>query len=168
MVPRPSERTSSVAARQARPLVHSRQTEALTDDLGVKAIAVVLHLDQQLAIGLPDSYPDPTRAGVLGDIHERLLEQPVDGGLEILLETLLLNEAGQRQLALDVPPALLAVAVEQRLDRGAQTQLVQSGRPQLGDDRAQISDLALDVRHSLAHRDLRPREIVDAEGGCQE
>ena len=48
--------------------------------------------------------------------------------------------------------ALLAVAVEQRLDRGAQPELVQRGGPQLGDDRAQVRDLPLDVLDGLAHR----------------
>ena len=42
------------------------------------------------------------------------------------------------------------MTVHQRLDRGAQAELVERGGTQLGDDRAQVLDLPLDVADGLA------------------
>ena len=104
------------------------------------------------------------RAGVLGDVRERLLHQPVDGGLELLDRGVRrLPGSGSASSPSISKPALLAVAVEQRLDRRPQPELVERGRAQLGDDRAQVLDLALDVLHRLAHRLLGPLEIIAAQ-----
>ena len=47
------------------------------------------------------------------------------------------------------------MTVEQRFDRGAQPELVERGRAQLGDDRAQVLDLAGRCVDRVAHRSLR-------------
>jgi len=41
------------------------------------------------------------------------------------------------------------VALEQRLQGGLETELVERGGPQLGDDRAQVCDLLLDLLERL-------------------
>ncbi len=58
----------------------------------------------------------------------------------------------QRELAFDLQPAVLAMAIEQRLDRDFQPELVQRRGTQLGDDRPQVLDLTLDVLDRIAHR----------------
>jgi hypothetical protein len=60
------------------------------------------------------------------------------------------------------------MAVKERPDRRAQPQLVQSGGAQLGDDRAQVRDLPLNVLDGLVHRRLGPLEIVAAPRGGEQ
>jgi hypothetical protein len=62
----------------------------------------------------------------------------------------------------------LAVPVEQGFNRHSQPKLVERSPAQLGNDRAQISDLLLDVLDSLAHRTLGPWQIVEAQRGGEQ
>ncbi len=153
---------------ETHPLAHPRKPEALARESGSKAATVVLHLDQQLPVGFRDRDTHPVGAGVLGDVRERLLHESVDGGLELLTEARLRLGAGERELAVDLESALLAMAVKERLDRRAQPQLVQGGRAQLGDDRAQVGDLPLDMLHGLVHRRLSPPKVIASPRGGEQ
>ena len=84
-----SERDAERPAGQGDPLVHAEQPEAAALSAGVESLTVVLHFDRQLAVVLSDQYADGVGAGVLGDVRERLLQQPVDGGLHLPVHVLL-------------------------------------------------------------------------------
>ena len=55
----------------------------MAPSVGVKAGAVVLHLDQQIAVGLADSHAHPIRLGVLGDVVEGFLQDAEDRQLHL-------------------------------------------------------------------------------------
>ena len=54
--------------------------------VGVEAAAVVLHDGREVAAVPPQDDADPARRGVLGDVGEGLLEDPVDGRLDLRRE----------------------------------------------------------------------------------
>ena len=98
---------------EVHPLVHPGQPKPVTPGVGVKARAVILHLYQKLAACLTDDYAYAVCTSVLGDVRERLLNQPVHGALELLLQAHLPRHGSwQRKLAVDLKAALLAVTVE--------------------------------------------------------
>jgi hypothetical protein len=108
-----------------------------------------LDLDVKLSAGLADFHAHGARPSMLGDVRQCLLHQSIDGALEIRVESrLAFPVVGQRDLAVDLQATLLAVTVEQRLDRDLQSQLVEGRGTQLGDDRPEVLDLPLDRRAS--------------------
>src|SRR5208283_4095408 len=78
------------------------------------------------------------------------------------------RSGGQLDLPVDRKSGVLALALEQRLDRGAQAQLVQRGRAQLRDDRAEALDLELDALDGIAHRLGGQRGVLLAQRGRQQ
>ncbi len=70
--------------------MHSEQPEAAALSAGVESLTVVLHFDRQFAVALFERYADGVGAGVLGDVRERLLQQPVDSGLHLRVYVLVI------------------------------------------------------------------------------
>jgi len=98
----------------------------LTGSLGVKALPVVLDLNLKRPVGFANRDPHCFCLGVLADVREGLLHESVDGALEVTVEPRSsIDRVRQRQLAGNLQSVLLAMAVEQRLDRDLQPKLVQ-------------------------------------------
>ena len=98
---------------------------------------------------------------MLDDVGERLLKQPVDGRLEFGLER---HRARRVTTRPTISSPADAPALEQRLDRRPQSEIVEQRRSQVGDDRAQVVGLQLDVLDGLTDRRLCRRAPGCAAG----
>ena len=78
----------------------------------------------------------PPRLGVLDDVGQRFLDNPVDGALGLGRQPL-----DALQLRPDWSTGRRRAALGERLDRRAQSHVVEGGGPQLGDQAAQRADL---------------------------
>ena len=91
-------------------------------------------------------------------VGERLLHDPVDGGLELGVEP-----AADLHLYVDLEPLDGREPPAEALDRRGQPDLVQRRRAQLGDQRPQALDLGPDVFDRLAHRLLERHPVAPAQ-----
>ena len=114
---------------------------------GSKPAAVVGDLHPHDVVVERDVDAHVLGAGVLGDVGERLLHEPIDGGLELGVEP-----AADLHLYVDLEPLDGREALPEALDRRRQPDLVQRRRSQLGDQRPQALDLGADVVDRLACR----------------
>ena len=95
---------------------------------------------------------------VLGDVRQRLLHEPVDSGLEIRREPGFLG--AEVDVDLDVEALGRRDAIGEALDRRLQSELVERGGAQLGDQRAQLLDLDPDLFEGHTHRPLELDRIA--------
>ena len=120
-VPRARRLDLQLAAHQRRALAHPRQPEAGGRLRGVEAAPVVGYAHAQRIRTLLDRDVDARCAGMLADVGQRLLHEPVDRGLELGIEGVLLDAHVQPDLqAFDVARrAARALPVRQgaRVDR---------------------------------------------------
>ena len=86
--------------------------------------------------------------GVLGDVRQRLLDEPVDA-VSSSGRAAAPRRVAELDVGLDLEPLDAATRSRERLDRRRQAELVERGRAQLGDQRAQVRD--------LGGRSARPR-----------
>ena len=88
---------------QLDPLAHPLEPEAaVLASWGVEAAAVVLEHEQHAAVLRRHEDAGPGRVGMLGDIGQSLLDDPVEGGLDLGRETL----DAQLGLEVDLDPRL--------------------------------------------------------------
>jgi hypothetical protein len=71
----------------------------------------------------------PARAGVLGDVRQRLLHQPVDDGFELRLQ----SPGIDPKVGCHLDLGSLTDPLGQVLESGDEAELVERGGPQLGD-----------------------------------
>ena len=138
---------AQLSATERDPLAHSEQPEALVAGGGVEAVAVVLDGDRDCGSGLLDSHPRMRGARMLDDVRQRLLDQAVDRGLELRGKARCLFPAvvGEIEVERDVEATPRSNAVHQDLDRGANAELIQRRRAQLGDQALKAGDDLADL-----------------------
>src|SRR5437762_9383089 len=141
---RPAERAHALAdadepdpARAARAVVR-RQPDP-----------VVAHLEPELVSLAGERHPHALRVRVAGDVGERLLDDAVDRGLDLLREALLESLGGELRRDL-VPPA---EGFEVRLDRPREPVEIEPGRAQQLRELAHLAEGLGDQASRLA----RPR-----------
>src|SRR5205807_7680648 len=88
-------------ARKRHALPHPRQPKSLGPRVDVEALPVVLNLDHDVALVQPNGYPGEARVGMLDDVRERLLHQPVDGRFKLRREMAAAVWSRELELALD-------------------------------------------------------------------
>ena len=128
------------------PFAHPQQSEALAALRGVESGAVVGDDDRHRAVELDDLDPNRLRVGVRHGVVERLLDEAVDRRFQLGLvacgmATFLVVEV---DVQLD-GGAVRVDAVHEPVDCRLGPELVEGGGAQLGDQRAQVADLVLDL-----------------------
>jgi hypothetical protein len=83
---------------------------------------------------------DAAGASVLDDIRQRLLHEPVGGGLQRRRQSTIV--AAQREVRGDVQPRDARGALREGRERRPQAELIERRRTQFRDDRAKVLDLA--------------------------
>ena len=142
VVPAPGlDSTVERAVDERDALAHADQAEAAASSVaGVEARAVVAHEHFEIAVAVAHADLDAGRAGVLGDVGQRLLDEPVDGRLD-------LGRVARRRASpslvgeIDVEVDgdwLLATRAASDSSARLEAELVQRRRPQVGDQRAQV------------------------------
>ena len=158
-----SARDRERAVRQLHALVHPGEAEALARRVGIEARAVVADGDSTPSSRAAHADRHVARAGVLDDVRQRLLHDPVDGRLES-------RGPGTRRVA---PSARSSVdgrsravaardALARGLERGRQAELVERRRAQVGDQRAQVCDLARRSARRASSTPRRPARVAAA------
>src|SRR5436190_10576238 len=153
------------SARELDALAHPEQPEAAGARPGVEAAAVVGHDDRQLPLALGDVDAEALGVRMGDDVVQRLLHDAAEHRLEVWVQatgsaTVLVGEV---DAGIDLRPERIQ-AVDQRLDGGLDPEIVEGGRPQLGDQRAQVRDLELDLPDRCVDR-LPERFLVAAAPG---
>ena len=113
---------------------------------GSKPVPSSVTHDGDGVVVLEDIEPDGARIGMGDGVVERLLHQPVYRRFQLGLvarrmATLLVGEIDVASTAGPLVPE----AVHESLDRRLDPEVVEGGGPQLGDQRAQVVDLVLDL-----------------------
>ena len=83
---------------------------------------------------------------VLGGVGQRFLDDPVDRGLKLrgVARRFAALLVGELDRAVDLQ-AVTARAFAQRRERGGETELIQRGGAQIGDERAEVGDPVLEM-----------------------
>ena len=100
---------------------------------------------------LADFDHGPVGVAVFGGVGQRLLDDPVDRGLELggVARRFAALLVGELDRAVDLQ-AVAARAFAQRGERGLEAELIQCGRPQIGDERAEVGDPVLEMVDRLS------------------
>ena len=136
------------AAQRLASLAHAVEPEALAGRGSIEAATVVGDDDADRVSIVVDGDGDPGSGAVLGGVRQRLLDDPVDRGLEIGIGHALRPEP-DGDVDLEVDPAR---AVGERAQRRLEPQLVERGRTQVVDERAQPGHLGVDPLERLVDR----------------
>ena len=132
-----------LAAQQRQPLAHAEQTESLAFAVRGEAATVVLDhgSDRSAAAGEDDA--DRTGLGVLDDVRQRLLHDPIESRLDVARQP-----AVELRLEVDAHSRLLGEGVAQPLQRGDEAEVVERLRAQLDRQAAHVVQRLDDL---LAH-----------------
>ncbi len=124
------------AAEVVHPLAHALQAErARLGEVGRRdAAAVVLDLEEDLAVVRAHAHPGLARAGVARDVGERFLQRAVDRRGHRLVDALQLAVARHADLALHAGAA--GEVPDQPVGRLGEAEVVEHQRPQVGGDAA--------------------------------
>ena len=149
------------AADQLEAFPHSDEPEPFGCGGRIEADAVVSHRDRNRVSIHGHLQVDPLCTRMLDDIGQRLLNQPVEGALELGIEPLSAPCLREREVSLDVESRCRRAALGQSLDRRHQAELVQGRGPKLGDQGAKLVDLATELVGRLSQSPLT------SPPGCQ-
>ena len=150
------------------PLAHAGQAEAGDRDVRIEALR--RRRGRRAWISSPRSIDldlDPLSVRVPGRVRERLLDDAVDGRLDVRIEprlaesTVVLEPDGR----IDLEPVRRLDALDQRIQSGPESELVERRGTQLGDQRPQVRDLLAELLDRAVERRLQRRQVLAAPRG---